>query len=103
EQRHEFIREFDRLKQAAEEAGVLGELRRFVASAEPGSTIPARGAPGVIGVAADATEDAAYADGLPPIVAPREQQAPPELQAILDAYYRSLAARRTRSLTSEDD
>ena len=40
-------------------------------------------------------------DGLEQIAPPREQHVPPELQALLDAYYRSLAEKRARQREAE--
>ena len=94
EQRQQFIREFERLQKAATRAGVLGAVKTWSSRELLGSQEALRGGIGGAGVALDADGGAGYADDLPSIVAPREQNTPPELQAVLDAYYRSLAARR---------
>ena len=89
-----FVRDFKRLQDAARRAGILSELRWWRADAELGSRDVAAGAGLSDGVSANVAGDASIHDGLSQIAPSAEQRVPAELQAVLDAYYRSLAERR---------
>lgn len=88
----DFIRELERVRQLVRHGGGIGRLRREVFDTRLGDDDWQGGR----GVADDLRREAerveARADGLRRIAPPVEQSVPSELEAILDAYYRSLAA-----------
>jgi len=91
-----FVQALERLRDLAERSGELGDLLRQRADARVGSADRQTGR-GVSGAARRDVDPAeARQDGLRRITPPREQRVPENLRAILDAYYRSLAAQRGR-------
>ena len=94
ERRLAFLRDFERLQELARRAGVLSALSQWRWQAAPGEAgvSPARGLADEL--ATTVGDGRPHADALAGITPPPEQRVPAELQAILDAYYRSLAQRR---------
>lgn len=92
--RQAFIESFERLRETARRAGALSRVREWQARAELGSVDVESGAALSGEVSADISSVSPPRSGLDQIAPDREQRVAPELQAILDAYYRSLAERR---------
>ncbi|MBU0639502.1 MAG: hypothetical protein KKB50_11605 [Planctomycetes bacterium] len=95
--RDEFTHALRRLQQATRRIGGAGELRRLMFDAQLGDDERQRGrdlsADASLRVRSAQTRD----DALRRIAPPAEQAVPPALRPLLDAYYRSLAARRGES------
>ena len=91
--RQAFIRDLKRLHESARRAGVLSQLRAWTAgrlgSAEVSSGVGLAG-----GLALRVAPRASVQDRIEQIAPPPQQRVSPELRAVLDAYYRALAARR---------
>jgi hypothetical protein len=96
ERAREFVKRFERLRALAEETGVLGDARRWRSRATLGSGEVSRGGAGDPGVSSESDGGERFDDRLAEIVAPRDQRVAPELEAILEAYYRSIAERAAR-------
>ncbi|MFQ5807875.1 MAG: hypothetical protein ACE5I3_15625, partial [Phycisphaerae bacterium] len=96
EKKRAFIRDFERLREAARRAGVLSQLRWWRAHLEPGSGELTPGSGLSEEVSVGVSGGPSVRDGLEQIAPPAEQRIAPELRALLEAYYRSLAEKRAR-------
>jgi len=96
-----FIRDFERLQEAARRAGIMSQLKWWRANLAPGSGEVTRGGRLSQEIFVSVTGEPSVRDGLEQIAPPAEQRIAPELRALLEAYYRSLAERRTQPPGSE--
>jgi hypothetical protein len=99
--RSAFVRDFERLREAARRAGVLSQLRWWRTRLELGSRAVTPGAGLSEEVSLGVAGQAPIRDGLEQIAPPAEQRIAPELQALLEAYYRSLAEKRAEQRAEE--
>ena len=90
----EFVDAYNRLRELADRTGVLDDVRFWRANAVPGESGVSAGTGQSGDLSLELTGQGAYSDGLSRIAPPGEQHVAPELQAVLDAYYRTLAERR---------
>jgi len=96
-----FIRDFERLQEAARRAGIMSQLKWWRADVAPGSGEVTRGSRLSQEIFVGVTGGPSVRDGLEQIAPPAEQRIAPELRALLEAYYRSLAERRAQPPGSE--
>jgi hypothetical protein len=101
EKKRAFIDDFARLREAARRAGVLAQLRWWRTELALGSDEVQAGAGLSRELSTDVQARESLRDGLDKIAPPREQHVPPALEALLEAYYRSLAEKRVGEAAAE--
>ncbi|MFN0134986.1 MAG: hypothetical protein ACKVS9_02590 [Phycisphaerae bacterium] len=90
-----FVRDFERLREAALRAGVLGDLKRWKSRARLGEAKLAAGVGDGAGQTIGATD--LLTDSLYQFATPPEQEISPALRAVLKAYYEALARKPAAS------
>lgn len=99
--RRAFVRDFERLREAARRAGVLSQLKWWRTRIELGSAEVSPGGGLSQELSTEVTGAPSLRDGLDQIAPPAEQRVAPELRALLEAYYRSLAEKRAQQGAAE--
>ncbi len=92
--RQAFIRDLKRLHESARRAGVLAQLKTWAAGGRLGSAEVSAGTGLAGGLSLGVGRRASVRDRIAQIAPPPQQRIAPELRAVLDAYYRALAAKR---------
>ncbi len=95
--RLEFMKDFERLRNSARKAGVIGPTGEWRGQALYGADDVARGEKRGENVGEKVDRGVSLDDGLSQIARPPDAAVPTSLRPVLDAYYRALAKRRTAS------
>lgn len=96
-----FVRDFERLREAALRAGVLGDLKRWKSRARLGEAKLVAGVGDVASRTIGATD--LLTDSLFQFATPPEQEVSPALRTVLKAYYEALARKPASQPAANDD